>query len=135
VADLGDIATADDVGHLVRSFYRTAIPDPVLGPIFEAAGIDWTVHVPHIARFWELQLLGIEGFQGNLVRKHVEVADKAEYGRPEIERWIELWTETVDDLYAGPVADHAKARAREAGSVIGAALDRRSRGTVQIHLG
>ena len=47
-----DITTTDDVAWLVRRFYRVAIPDPVLGPIFDAAHMEWDVHIPRITAFW-----------------------------------------------------------------------------------
>jgi len=52
-----DIATAGDVGLLVRRFYQAAIPDPLLGPLFKAAGIDWSVHIPLLRAFWQRELL------------------------------------------------------------------------------
>lgn len=123
-----DIATSDDVAELVAAFYRRAIPDPVLGPIFEAAGMDWTEHIPRITAFWERNLLGIEGYSGNVVRAHLRVQDAAPFGRAELDHWLALWEETVDDRFAGPVADHAKARARQAADVIERAIDRGTSG-------
>jgi truncated hemoglobin YjbI len=68
-----DIATIDDVGVLVRRFYQSAIPDPVLGPIFDAAGIDWSAHIPRLIDFWAQKLLGIPGYRGNVAGAHRSV--------------------------------------------------------------
>ena len=121
-----DITTTDDVAWLVRRFYRVAIPDAVLGPIFHAAGMDWDVHIPRIIAFWERQLLDIPGYQGNMVRVHVETHDRTPLGEREFARWIELWDEAVDERFAGPVTEHAKARARGAAQTLRASIARRS---------
>src|SRR3954454_16648541 len=86
-----DITTTDDVAWLVRRFYRVAIPDPVLGPIFDAAHMEWDVHIPRITAFWERQLLDLPGYHGNMVRVHVETHDRTPLGDREFARWLELW--------------------------------------------
>jgi hypothetical protein len=52
------IAEVADVEVLVRRFYQAAIPDPLLGPIFEGSGVDWSAHIPfgdaELARWLEL---------------------------------------------------------------------------------
>jgi truncated hemoglobin YjbI len=122
--DVGDIQTPDDVAVLVRRFYASVIPDPLLGPIFEAAHVDWTTHIPLLCSFWERQLLGIEGYSGNAVRAHVELHDESPFGAEAFERWLSLFDETVDEHFFGPVADHAKERARQVAIVLQAALAR-----------
>ena len=54
-----DIRTTSDVELIVRRFYQAAIPDPLLGPLFETAEIDWSVHVPVVCAFWERERLGL----------------------------------------------------------------------------
>ena len=120
-----DITGYDDVDRLVKAFYRTAIPDPVLGPIFDAAGIEWDVHIPRITAFWEQRLLGTGSYAGNVVSAHVSFQDRAPFGRPELDRWLSIWDETVDGLFAGPVADLAKQRAHGAADVLERAVARR----------
>jgi hemoglobin len=122
-----DITTPDDVHLLVRRFYQAAIPDPLLGPVFHAAGIDWGAHVPLLFQFWEHQLLGPAGYEGNVVRAHAEAWARAPFGPAELARWVELFEETVDEYFAGPVAERAKRRAREVAEAIAPAIARRWR--------
>lgn len=59
-----DVRDCDDVEQLVRSFYRRAATDDVLGPVFESAGVDWSVHIPKLVAFWSWQLFGVRGYEG-----------------------------------------------------------------------
>ncbi|MEO6651337.1 MAG: hypothetical protein ABIP17_01605 [Ilumatobacteraceae bacterium] len=58
LVDRGELATRGDVEHLVRSFYRYAAMDELLGPIFSAAHVAWDDHVATLTDFWAWQLLG-----------------------------------------------------------------------------
>ena len=113
-----DIATGNDVGVLVHRFYRRAIPDPLLGPVFEGFGVDWPRHLPKLVAYWEHVLLDHPGIATNTVGVHGRVQNVAPFGQNHIDRWVELWERTVDELYAGPVADLAKTRARQVGRAL-----------------
>lgn len=114
-----DIAGVADIAVLVRRFYQAVIPDPLLGPIFGGFGVDWSAHIPKMVDFWAGRLLGEPGYQGNPVAAHQPVLDRFPFGPIELERWLELWDETIDELFAGPVAELAKTRARFAAGAIG----------------
>ena len=118
---MADIRTSDDVAWLVRRFYRDAIPDELLGPIFESSGIEWEHHIPLLISFWERQLLGVPGYNGNVVLAHSPYRLEDRH----FARWLELWDEAIDEQFAGPVAEAAKARARGAADVLKRAQVRR----------
>jgi hemoglobin len=122
------IETVDDVDELVKRFYQAAIPDPQLGPIFEAFGVDWSVHIPKLVAFWCRELLGVPGYTGRPVGAHGPVLDARPFGGPEIDRWVELWSETVDERFTGEIAALARRRAGLAGAAI-AHLTRRHAST------
>jgi len=121
------LATVDDVGLLVRRFYQAVIPDPLLGPIFEGMAVFWAAHIPKLIDFWAGRLLGIPGYEGNPVGGHQPVLDRFPFGPPELERWLTLWEETVDELFLGDTAELAKARARMAAGAIGTLAARHQR--------
>jgi hemoglobin len=129
-----DVETVADVELLVRRFYRAAIPDPQLGPIFHDFGVDWSVHIPKLVDFWAARILDRPGYAGNAVGAHQPVLDRCGFGTAELERWLELWGETVDELFAGPNADRAKSRAAMAGEAIGSLVRRHERGARSLHL-
>jgi hemoglobin len=123
-----DIATDNDVGALVRSFYRRAIPDPLLGPVFERFGVDWPRHLPKLVAYWEHVLLDRPGLATNTIGVHGAVQRVAPFGPEHIAQWVGLWEETVDDMYIGPVAERAKTRARQVGRALEAVARRRHQG-------
>ena len=119
VSERRTIATVDDVALLVRRFYQAVIPDPLLGPIFEGMPVDWSVHIPKLIDFWAGRLLGAPGYAGNPVGAHQPVLERFPFGDAELDRWLTLWDETVEELFVGETADLAKQRARMAADAIG----------------
>ena len=122
------LETFADVELLVRRFYQAVIPDLLLGPIFHAMDVDWSVHIPKLVDFWADRLLGIPGYEGNPVAAHQPVLDRCPFGRAELDRWLELWEETVDELFTGDLAALAKQRAHTAGAAIESLARRHARG-------
>jgi hemoglobin len=109
---MGDIETREDCAALVRAFYSQALEDQVIGFLFtDIAKLDLEHHLPRITRFWETVLLGAGTYGGGAFRPHIELNMKVPLRRGHFERWLWLWQRTVDELYAGPVADEAKRHA------------------------
>ena len=104
-----DISTRDDLQRLVVDFYRDVAMDDVLGPIFAAARVDWSVHIPKLTDFWAWQLLGEAVYERNPLRAHEPVHTRTPFGDEHYQRWLELFETSVDDSFAGPVAEMAKA--------------------------
>ena len=107
-----DITDRDDIRTLVVAFYRDAAMDDLLGPIFHAAHVDWSVHIPKLVDFWAWQLLGERGYDGNPLRAHEPSHARTPFRREHYDRWLELFDASVDARFEGPVAEVAKARAR-----------------------
>jgi hemoglobin len=106
-----DILDRTDVSSLVRAFYRDAATDTLLGPVFEAAEVDWPAHIHTLTDFWAWQLLGERGYEGNPLRAHEPIHQQMPFSPAHFARWLDLFTATVDASFAGPVADTAKQRA------------------------
>jgi hemoglobin len=107
-----DIVDRDDIWRLVVAFYRDAAMDDVLGPVFQAARVDWSVHIPKLVDFWAWQLLGQRGYDGNPLRAHEPSHARSPFGNEHYRRWLELFVYTVDERFEGPNAELAKARAQ-----------------------
>ncbi|MGZ6999647.1 MAG: group III truncated hemoglobin [Acidimicrobiia bacterium] len=118
-----DIATRAEVELLVRTFYRAAAMDDLLGPIFAAAHVDWPSHIATVTAFWMDQLFGTRHYEGNPLRAHQPIARLMPFRPEHFDRWLALFTETVDELFAGPVADLAKARAAKMARALARLLD------------
>jgi hemoglobin len=114
-----DIATDNDVGVVVRRFYRTVIEDPLLGPLFARFGVDWPTHIPKLQAYWNNVLLGRpRASKTRTLAAHAPVQRKAPFDRTHIDRWLELWNDAIDDSYVGPVAERAKTRAWQVGRAL-----------------
>ena len=108
-----DVADRADVEWFVRDFYRQAAMDDVLGPVFAAAEMNWNAHIETLIDFWSWQLFGVRGYDGNPLRAHEPAHARTPFTAEHYDRWLELFEDTVDRAFAGPVADLAKARARK----------------------
>jgi hemoglobin len=110
---MADIETRADCERLVRSFYGRALEDPMIGFIFtDVAKLDLEAHVPRIAAFWETILLGARTYGGGAFRPHAQLHMKVGLRDGHFARWLNLWNTTVDELFAGPRAEQAKAHAQ-----------------------
>lgn len=103
-----------DVSLLVHTFYGRIRKDDFLGPIFNAHVDDWPEHLDKLTDFWESNLFRIPKFRGNPPAAHRRVDQGEGYSitQEHFGRWIQLWFETIDDLFEGERADLAKALAR-----------------------
>jgi hemoglobin len=111
LANRGELSTRDDVELLVRSFYRYAAMDEILGPVFSAARVNWAVHIDTVTDFWSWQLLGERGYTGNPLRAHEPVHARTPFTDAHYERWLDLFVSTVDENFVGSTAETAKGRA------------------------
>jgi hemoglobin len=107
-----DIESRADCERLVRAFYGRALEDPIIGFLFtDVAKLDLEAHVPRITSFWETILLGAQSYGGGAFRPHAELHLKAPLRRAHFDQWLNLWTRTVDELFAGERAELAKSHA------------------------
>jgi hemoglobin len=114
--DPRDIQDRADCERLVRAFYAKALDDPMIGWLFtDVAKLDLEAHVPTITSFWETMLLGERSYAGGAFAPHASLHRKAGLRGPHFDRWLMLWTATVDELFAGARADEAKAHAVRVG--------------------
>lgn len=115
-----DISTSEDIVQLVDGFYAKVLKDDLIGHFFtEVVQISLEKHMPVMYSFWEGILLpGHTPFRGNPMVKHIELSRKSKLLPEYFERWLSLWSETLDALYAGEVAEEAKRRAKLMGDLM-----------------
>jgi hemoglobin len=107
-----DIEDRGDCERLVRAFYGRALEDPLIGWLFtDVARLDLEAHVPVLASFWETILLGERSYAGGAFAPHAALHMRAPLRAAHFERWLVLWRQTVDELFAGERAELAKAHA------------------------
>jgi hemoglobin len=114
-----DIETREDINLLVSSFYEKVKKDELLGPFFMPIIKDWDAHIERLTLFWETNLFMTrklkDKYYGNPLDVHVKVDHDNNKSITEhhFGVWLNLWFQTIDELFIGDVADNAKRRARK----------------------
>ena len=115
-----DIKTREDVFLLVSSFYVKVRKDAVLGPFFNEVITDWDAHIERLTNFWESSLFLKTKYLGNPLTAHVKVDQENNNSITELHfgLWLNLWFETINELFEGDYAENAKQRARKMGTFL-----------------
>lgn len=106
--ELQDISNIEDIKLLVNTFYEKVQNDDLIGPIFnEKMSGRWPEHLEKMYRFWQTLLLEEHTYSGSPFppHKHLPV-DETHF-----DRWMEIFTKTVNSLFVGKLAEEAKVRA------------------------
>lgn len=115
-----ELSNREDVYLLVSSFYAKIKQDDLLGPIFNPIIKDWEHHFQHLTNFWESNLFFKQTYSGDPMEKHVQV-DRFHSESISAEHfgvWLNLWYQTIDELFIGETAQLAKNRARNMSTFI-----------------
>jgi len=119
MTDTTDILGREEIVRLVDRFYEKVVQDKTLGFIFtDIAKVDWETHLPKMYAFWQTVLFRDGGFRGDPIGKHARLVPLTRMGREQFDRWLELFEETVDELFSGENATHIKACAADMANVI-----------------
>jgi len=115
-----DIVERKDIKHLVVAFYKKVRKHNTLGPIFNQIISDWEGHFELLTDFWETQLFLNRKYHGNPVSSH-QVVDEKMNNSVTLEHfglWLNIWFETIDELYEGETAWIAKNRAQKMSTML-----------------
>lgn len=112
---MNDIESREDIDRLMVAFYEAAFADDQIGYIFtEVAKMDLDEHLPVIGDFWESVVFGTGVYalrKRNPMIIHRELSARSTLLAEHFDRWLELFTEAVDESFAGERADLIKLRA------------------------
>lgn len=107
-----DIENRSDLELLLTSFYSKVFKDDLISHFFiEVVPLDLKTHIPVIADFWESVLLDAKGYRKNVMEVHLNISQKSKIKKQHLDRWVQLFSETVDELFEGHKATIAKQRA------------------------
>ncbi len=73
--------------------------------------------------FWETMIFRSGGFTGNPLAAHARLVPLTTMGRRQFDRWLTLFSATVDELFAGEKAEHIKSAAADMANVIHAKIN------------
>lgn len=107
-----DIQHQQDIQYLVTEFYKSALADPLIGPVFKAADFQLEDHIPVMVSFWETILFDVITYKGNPMLKHLELNQSVPLLPSHFERWMTIWIATVNNNFEGPLAGKAVIRAQ-----------------------
>lgn len=115
-----EITSRSDIKLLVETFYGKIRLHSILGPIFNGIVTDWPAHLKLLTDFWETQLLFERKYRGNPLAVHQMVDKKMDYAMKSehFGQWLNLWFETLDQLFQGETAQIAKNRARKMSTML-----------------
>ena len=99
--------TEPAIAAMVARFYAKARRDALIGPVFENAIEDWDEHLRTLNAFWSSVMLTSGRYKGNPMAAHLKLPIEP----PFFERWLALWQETADELFAPDLALQFKAKA------------------------
>jgi len=105
-----NIETREDLETLLTEFYKIATINEEIGHHF--AKLDLETHLPVIVDFWEKTLFGKPVYFGNPFAVHQTLHEKSPLKLEHFQKWFEIFSQTVDELFAGKMADDAKLRAK-----------------------
>lgn len=103
-----EILGIEDIRLLVDSFYSKVRADDLLSGIFNERIKDrWPQHLEKMYRFWQTVLLEEHTYHGSPFVPHARLSVEAKH----FERWMALFSQTVDENFTGEKAKEAKWRA------------------------
>ena len=114
-----DISNRANLDNLIETFYGRVFADGQIGPFFtQVTRVNPETHVALPGDFRETVLFGKNLYHHNVIQKHVESDRQRPLEPHHFERWLSLFITTADELFAGPVAEQAKIRARSMAMVL-----------------
>ncbi len=114
-----DILNSADIKLIIDNFYAQVKQDKLIGFIFnDIAQVNWETHLPIMYDFWESTVLGTVEFKRNVMLPHLLLNEKIHLKPEFFERWMHLFTQTIDTFYAGVNAEKMKSRANNISAVM-----------------
>ena len=114
-----ELNSRNDIETLINSFYEKVKKDEVIGYFFtDVVAVDWEKHLPVMYDFWESNVFGSGNYHGNPMAQHIRLSRKSPMEKKHFDRWLELFTSTVDELFTGLNAELIKQRALSIATVM-----------------
>jgi hemoglobin len=109
------IENREDLSLLVNTFYTKIRADTEIGFYFNNMITDWAEHLEKLTDFWETNLFGGKKYKGDPIAAHnkVDTHSNHQITSHEFGIWLNLWFETLDELFEGEQVSILKRRARK----------------------
>ena len=114
------LETRQDIEDLVNRFYDKVQKDETIGFFFnDVAKVDWDHHLPKMYSFWETLLFGQISYKGNPMAVHFPINAEVPMEKFHFQHWVKLWTATIEENFAGEMADLAIYKATNIANLMG----------------
>lgn len=107
-----DLDTPTEVFELVTRQYAVVVQDDLLSEYFtfEEGFLDWQALILRVTDFWNHVLLFTPDYDIDAIEQHRPVHQHRAITGEALDRWLEVFHESVDTGWSGPNADRAKKR-------------------------
>ena len=108
-----DIGTREQLETFLWAFYKKAFADELIGRFFtEVVPLDLDTHVPVIADFWESVAFNKPSYRKNVMEVHRHIHQLSPIKKEHLDRWVKIFSSTLDENFEGSKAELMKQRAR-----------------------
>lgn len=108
-----DIESREDLEAFLKAFYKKAFADELIGHFFtEVVPLDLKTHIPVIADFWESIIFNKYNYRKNVMEVHQHIHNLSKIKKEHLDRWVKIFTETLDENFEGTKTELMKQRAR-----------------------
>jgi len=109
---LKDIESRSDIDTVLVSFYQKAFTDNLIGRFFtEVVPLNLTTHLPVITDFWEAVIFNTHSYRKNVMEIHQHIHQLSSIKKQQLDRWVQIFTITIDEHFAGEKTNLMKQRA------------------------
>ena len=107
-----DVENRSDLESLLIAFYTKVFADDLIAFFFtEVEPLNMETHIPVITDFWEAVVFGARSYRKNVMEVHQHISAKSPIEKKHLDRWVQLFTQTIDAHFDGPNATLMKQRA------------------------
>lgn len=119
-----DIDSRGDLELMLKAFYEKVFNDDLISHFFtEVVPLEIDRHLPVITDFWASVLLDEQRYRKNVMEIHQHIHQLASIEKRHLDRWLKLFTETVDEQFEGAKATLAKQRATSIATMMNVKLN------------
>lgn len=122
-----DIETRADLEGMLRAFYEKAFADELIGHFFtKVVPLNLDTHIPVITDFWEAIIFNKHSYKKNVMVVHQHIHNLSHIKKEHLDRWVEIFTETVEEMFDGDKATLIKQRATSIATIMDIKLNHNS---------
>lgn len=119
-----DISERREIEDVLHVFYSKAFADPLIGRFFtEVVPLNLETHIPQITDFWESILFNTQNYRKNVMQVHQHIHGLSPIQKQHLDRWVQLFTATIDDMFQGGKAELMKQRALSIATIMNIKLN------------